>query len=341
MSKKKGRHSRLSFFDRGNTRCPICLAPFKRSTVEMGLHVTLEHVPPKTLGGSVRCLTCANCNRSASRNLDQAAAMMNSAMIDQKDGRGTKVLLDVCGTKHTTYFSQDGAANSEPVRRLASSLSARTLRKQLSGRKILLFAELKRGPDWDVSKGITLSIKQPARHHVLVSWLRSAYLLVFSLLGRAGYRYAESEAIRPIREQIMKPDDELVPSLLCDLSPLSSFNDLIIMNNQHRPFCWIVKVGNLGMLLPRGSTAKHYTEVVELPDQINIGRKWRAWRPASFGKQFSFELTLREGSDQVDKELFGNELTVPAGEYEQRCVVANQQGSICDFLPFAPATRVK
>ena len=46
MSRKKGYQSRLKLFDRGNTRCPICLMPFKRDAVEEGLYVTLEHAPP-------------------------------------------------------------------------------------------------------------------------------------------------------------------------------------------------------------------------------------------------------------------------------------------------------
>ena len=55
--------------------------------------------------------------------------------------------------------------------------------------------------------------------------------MVFSLLGKGGYRYAESEAIRPIREQIMKPDKELVPFPLWDLSPLPKSKTLMASDN--------------------------------------------------------------------------------------------------------------
>ena len=262
------REKRLRFFEHGNTRCPICLTSFTRDAVAKGEDVTLEHVPPKTLGGSVKCLTCSKCNSSAGGKLDQAVAMMNRTIMDRKAGRGTKVELDVCGTKHTTYFSPDGAVDAGSVGRRTSSPDAQRLRSQLlselNGQKIALWAEMKRGPDsdWDLNKGITITLKQPSPNHVVVSWLRSAYLLVFSLLGQRGYRYAESEAIRPIREQIMKPDDELVPSLLCDLSPPPAPKDLIIINNWQQPFCWIVKIGNMGVLLPHSGNAKHYKEVV-------------------------------------------------------------------------------
>ena len=50
----------------------------------------------------------------------------------------------------------------------------------------------------------------------------------------------------------------------------------------------------------------HYKEVVELPDQIKIVGELRGlgYRPAKFGEGFSRELTLREDSDQVGKDLF-------------------------------------
>ena len=344
MSKKKGSQSRLMFFDRGNTWCPICLTHFTRNAVEEGLDVTLEHVPPKTLGGTVMCLTCTDCNQSAGRSLDQAVAMGNRVVAARKTGRGTRVELDVFGTKHTTYLSPDGITENDLDSRLASKPNVKGFLDDLGDRKLVLLAELERGPVWDVSKGITLTTKRPPANQMAVSWLRSAYLLVFSLLGQGGYRYAESEAIRPIREQIMKPDDELVPCLLLDLSPLydllpSSYKNIIILINWQQPFCWIVKIGSMGVLLPHGGTTKHYREVVALPDQIKIGGRLRWWRPEKFGKKLSFELPLREDSDQVDKDLFGSELTVSVGELERRCIVVNQQGLFTTFIPFGPTTR--
>ena len=340
MSKKTGRRRRLRFFDRGNTRCPICLTSFTRDAVAQGQNVTLEHAPPKTLGGSEMCLTCTTCNSSAGGKLDQAAAMMNRAMVDRTAGRGTKVELDVCGTKHTTYLSPDGGMDPESIRRRAGSSAAKQLREQalqqLHEREIVLWAEMKRGPDsdWDVNKGITITLRQPQVNHVMVSWLRSAYLLVFSLLGQGGYRYAESKASRPIREQIMKPDDELAPPLLWNLSSPSP-KDLIAIQNRRQPFCWIVKIGSMVGLLPHGGTANRYGEVVELADQIKTlgdlrGLVGLRCRPTSFGQRL--ELSLREDSGQVDQDLFGRELIVPVGEHERRYVVANQQGLIGTFL---------
>ena len=342
VSRKSGRQIRLDLYAAGNVKCPICLTPFTEDEGRAGETATLEHAPPKAVGGSVMCLTCTSCNAGASGSLDQAVAMRNSAIRDHEAGRGTKMELDIFGTKHTTYFSPDGIAKSRLYSKFASSPLARRFLDESSGREILLLAELTRGPIWESSKGIAMRINQPSPNHVAVSWLRSAYLMVFSLLGKGGYRYAESEAIRPIREQIMKPDKELVPFPLWDLSPLPKPKTLMASDNfiimkRNRPFCWIAKIGNTGVLLPHAGAAKHYKEVIELPDEITLKHKdLIGWRPAKFGQHFSFEMPLYKESEHVDKDLFGIELTMPVGEYERQTVVVNQQGLICTFLPIGP-----
>ena len=51
------------FFDAGNTRCPICW----RSLANRN-DITVEHVPPKSIGGVKACLTCKACNNSFSED---------------------------------------------------------------------------------------------------------------------------------------------------------------------------------------------------------------------------------------------------------------------------------
>ena len=340
MSRKKGYERRLRLFDLGNTQCPICLTRFSRDAVENGQDVTMEHVPPRATGGSEKCLTCTNCNKSAGKSLDQAAAIRNKAIRDMETGRGMKVEIDVFGTKHTSYLSPDGIEKSDLDTRLARNPNVASFlnRMELSGQKTVLLAQMTRGPIWDVSKGIKLSSKEPSGHRIAVSWLRSAYLLVFCLLGPSGYRYAESGAIRPIREQIMNPHLETVPSLLCDVSRLKLPNDLIMINNWQRPYCWIVKIGSLGILLPHGGTAEHYSDVQSSPDKISpkgvIG-----WFPAKFGASQSFELSLHEDSVHVGRDLFGQEITIAHGDFERKCMVVNQQELLSVFLPSSPVVR--
>ena len=62
-----------------------------------------EHAPPKTLGGKIVCLTCADCNHKASR-LDRLAMMAKKARDDHASGRGTKVEMDFFGWGITSGY---------------------------------------------------------------------------------------------------------------------------------------------------------------------------------------------------------------------------------------------
>ena len=340
MSRRKGYERRLRLFDLGNTQCPICLTQFARDAVENGQDVTMEHVPPRATGGSEKCLTCNDCNKSAGQSLDQAAAMRNKAIRDMETGRGMKVEIDVCGTKHTSYISSNGIRKSDLDTKLARNPNVESFlnKMELSGQRTMLLAEITRGPIWDVSKGIKLSSKEPSGHRIEVSWLRSAYLLVFCLLGSSGYRYAESEAIRPIRDQIMHPDMEIVPSLLFDVSPLKLPKELIMINNWQQPYCWIVKIGSLGVLLPHGGTAEHYSDIQDLPDKITA-KGVIGWHPAKFGASKSFEHSLHADSAHVGLDLFGQEMRIAHGDFERKCMVVNQQKLLGTFLPSSPVVR--
>ena len=53
--------------------CPICAKGYDRHQLEAGT-LTLEHVPPKSLGGKGIVLTCKNCNSTAGHSVDAALA---------------------------------------------------------------------------------------------------------------------------------------------------------------------------------------------------------------------------------------------------------------------------
>ena len=304
--------------------------------VRAGVTVSLEHVPPKAVGGSVMCLTCTRCNAHAGGTADQALAMMDREM----SGGGAKVKLNVFGTEHTTYSLPDDDALQQRIAKLSvRNLGVTNLQKEVEaeGRKLVFLTEITRGPTWDPSAGISAIPLRPRWDEVAVSWLRSAYLMVFSLLGKGGYRYAESEAVRPIREQLIDPEEDLEPCSLWDFSSLSMSKNLIIMKRRESPSCWVVKVDKIGVMLPRGGVSGRLKEVMEMPDQVTIKRRnLLAWKPVKFGRQFSLELVLRDDYKDAGKDLFGRELWIPAGEHDRRFVVANQEGLTSTFLPINP-----
>ena len=331
MSKKSGSQRRLEFFDRGNRACPICLKEFSRGGVEAGQNVTLEHAPPKAIGGSVACLTCDSCNRRASGSVDIAVALHQKAIENQKTGRGTQIEIDVFGTKHTTFMSTPNAPTSNPTKWLQQHDNAEQLRKQLANKEVLIFAELTRGPNWDPQKGITITQKRPLDKHVLIGHLRTAYLLVFAFLGVAGYRYAESPALLKIREQIMNQDEIIIESLLCQIAPADS-SVRIMINNVSFPFCWVVKIGRFAVLLPPGGGPEYFENVQNAPENLQASNlPWCI--PTAFGKGRSFDLCLPVDSPHMGKNLFGQVVAGPKewSDLGLSLMVVNQDGA-CSTL---------
>ena len=226
MSRTSRLAQRLRLFALGNDRCPICLTRFTEIDVKKGEVVTLEHVPPKSFqaGGLAMCLTCADCNNTASRS-EKAAVEAT---------RAPKVRIDIPGfPSHTAYLSAtDGAPIDIRMSRLRVPHA-------------VFDSALRSG------KSFGMRITVPTRHFASVPWLKAAYLSVFSLLGVRGYRYAEGKAIEQVREQIMRPDDEIVDAFAVHAPTEWKQRDGMLMNRRQSP-CWAVKMGRILVLLPRG-----------------------------------------------------------------------------------------
>ncbi len=215
------RKARLSLFKQGNDRCPICLSTFTERDVEEGISATIEHVPPKSVAPKLSlgmCLTCVDCNSSSGCGVDQAAAILRKQQ---------KARIDIHGVPHTLYIGQEGSLK---------------IRGRADVPEEFYIKAFKVGGTFQVS------YKRPESRYANVSWLKSAYLTVFSLLGKCGYIYAEGSAIRQIREQILKPDRDII----CDFAlktEISSGPNGVVMNKKKHP-CWAVKMEDCVVLLP-------------------------------------------------------------------------------------------
>ena len=297
MGRKTGhlRRLRLRLFDRGNTKCPICLMSFARSAVEAGRKVTLEHAPPKAMGGQVVCLTCSRCNNSGSL-LDRAATRERKAIDDYVSGRGKEIEVNFFGVKRSGFLRpEEGNPIKFPIPTKVGQLRGTMELKSLPG-----------GSALDVNKGLGIKVKRPESRHVTVSLLRSAYLLVFSLLGTYGYRYAESEAICRVREQIMSPDKKILEIRVGIVSGLDEGLLLISFQYGHKPFFWSVKIDNRAVLLPCGGPIEQLRSLAQVADNTDIKKEsFGHWVPAQFGNGVTVVSTIQGGDEILDGELIG------------------------------------
>ena len=284
MSRTSPRQQRLHLFKRGNDRCPICLASFTERDVEQGTAVTLEHVPPKSfkVDSIAMCLTCFDCNNSASR------------------------------VEHAAY-----EARREPkVRIKIGRLSIQTgiVSVDARGRINIRMSKLRVPPDaingeLGSRRPIDMTFTPPNAHYATVPWLKAAYLSVFSLLGVHGYRYAEGEAIEPVRRQIMNPRDEVIPRFALKASDAWRERDGIAINRLQTP-CWAVKMGDCIVLLPRSWDQSLYEWIGSSPSgnvKVTVGGG-PLWYPGKFGDRRVESIVVQAGyhpKEVLGEDLFG------------------------------------
>ena len=192
----RDRRLRQRLFDAGNNRCPICLSEFDRSDAVAGTEVTLEHAPPKSLGGVPICLTCKSCNNKASL-IDQHAFSSVKARNEWAEGRGAPIVVDLFGHKRSYRFTPHDSNAPYPAR------------KHLFRNGTIQLGPLPPKEHLDANKGISFRIPQRDDFE-FASMIKSAYLMVFSLMGANGYKFAENIGLQPVREQIMNPEKKIL-----------------------------------------------------------------------------------------------------------------------------------
>ena len=325
MRKRSGhfRRLRLRLFDGGNTRCPICFSSFTRSEASAGQKVTLEHAPPKAMGGQIVCLTCSRCNNGGSR-LDRAASREKKAVSDYVSGRGTEIEVSLFGVKRSGFLQpEEGREIRLPIPTKVGQL-----------RGTMQIHSLPSGSELDVNKGIGIRIKRPESSHVTVSLLRSAYLLVFSLLGTYGYRYAESAAICKIREQIMNPEETIVDARIGTVSGLDEGQVLISFQFGQKPFFWSVKIDNRAVLLPCGGALADLHALAKVADNTDMEQEhFGHWLPAQFGNAVLIVSTIRGEDDVPDGELIGTRGANTMDGSHWEWVMIDHQGRKTAALP--------
>lgn len=292
MSRASLKEQRLRFFRLGNTFCPICLTPFTEAEVGAGKVVTLEHAPQQSVGGKPACLTCADCNTGkATGAVDRAVADYYRA----RDDGGYPIIVEG-GTGpykvHPKY-----------IRRGEQTFTVRTRRDVVGG---------SRGP-------FTLRWTEPHPDAILLGLLKSAYLMVFCLLNKAGRRYAQGGAVSCFREQLLSPETELVRPLVWSTDTANTEHAVLLVPEYQ---CWAVKIRTDMVVLPPGGSIDHYRKLERLlQPPLSLGSTVR-WPAIRFGDV----IPIAAGKPDALKAeaLFGKRASFrrqPDDDYENAVVV--------------------
>ena len=258
----RDRRLRLRLFDSGNSKCPICLSEFSRLDVENGTAVTLEHAPPKSLGGVPLCLTCESCNNKASL-IDQHAFLSAKARNEWADGQGAPVVINLFGNKKLYRFNPRDPNAPFPAQ------------KHLLRNGTIDLGRLPPKERLDAKKGFSISIPQRDDYE-FVSMIKSAYLMVFSLMGSNGYKFAENIGLQPVREQIMCPEKKILKNGFIGTMNMNSedyrkFDRTVVFlcRTKDIPF-WIVPMWNNRVVILSSGAMEPIDEITIEPKEADV-----------------------------------------------------------------------
>ena len=200
------------------------------------------------------------------------------------------VTVDILGKRDTFMLSLDGKALTPP------------------------FAGYSRQDWWNLknseSRSFTMSIKIPDAKAAAASSLKSAYLAIFSLLGRSGgYSYIRGGALTPIRQRIMDPPkDNAIEEYVIKAPDDLALKDIGLVG-QPQP-CWMVRIAKHLVFLPLSGDSRIGEPLKEL-QRLGGGQPLTvsglaSWSFSTFGALDSVPVHLA-GADPA-KSLLGRRI---------------------------------
>jgi hypothetical protein len=176
--------------------CPICLTHFQRDSVVKRI-LSVEHVPPESLGGRPLLLTCTRCNNVAGSRLDahaESRERIQAAIGGQADGteRVRALLGDFqVSAEVVTSGGRYELKVSPSVNRPGAMERLRELGKK--------------------GAQLTVRYKPYSDLGANISWLRAGYL---TLVAKYGYELALDQAFDFVRRQIVEDERALAPTFI-------------------------------------------------------------------------------------------------------------------------------
>lgn len=193
--------------DGGGYVCPIGFTMHSKEGLldSFDDQLTIEHIPPDSLGGKPVCLVRKDINSKAGHTIDKALLEQINADLFLKGGSAVrgKVLFNLQELNNiTTDITVLKGENSKiwfnPGRKNMRLLKTKVLDKGI----------------WD-GLSIEMKFNLPSKNQdTRVAFLKYAYLLAFSKVGYA-LLFGPEKLINPhyekVRQQIMVPKDDIIP----------------------------------------------------------------------------------------------------------------------------------
>jgi len=190
--------------------CPICRRIMNREDAKQNL-ITLEHVPPKSIGGYPKTLTCKNCNNTAGNKLD-ATISKELELFEFLTGTTGTTLEGRYSLNDKNDLKLNAEIKFEHENILINGKPQITNPKDLQKVNNILNAEQIKSFRVEFPKH---SYSKTYRN---IALLRIAYLWIFS---KFGYYYILFPQISQIQKQILEFDSNIISNyvILSDTFP--------------------------------------------------------------------------------------------------------------------------
>jgi hypothetical protein len=199
--------------------CPLCFDVFFKKDLDItsGNYLTLEDIPPKSLGGNPKALTCKKCNNESGKELD--VHLLNRLLeIDSNSflpNSKTAATYEINGFKMNGAFEFDenGKAIISFEPKHSNPKDADNFMNNLFPPKTLYsplfhfnrgFENETRSPTFNIKPNRLLKADE---RRAEIAVLRIAYLIAFSTLGNG---FLINAGLYKVRDQILNPDKSIL-----------------------------------------------------------------------------------------------------------------------------------
>ncbi len=183
--------------------CPICMDQFSSEDLDVtkSNHLTLEDVPPKSLGGRPCVLTCKKCNNAAGHKIDSQLYARMYEMDQQKF---------VSGSSFKARFRQDDEiVQGEVTVGEDGKIKVKNSYKNNNRAKLDTFIDGISPKTGNPVMNIEFIPSKIDFKGLQVALLKTAYLLCFE---KFGYAVINDACYNIVREQIQNPNLDIYPT---------------------------------------------------------------------------------------------------------------------------------
>ena len=259
--------------------CPICTQLFLPEALEMEV-LTLEHAPPKKVGGKPLALTCKDCNSVAGYSVDSAVVQRQKlldfakALTGQKQNFKGRATFMIGGEALNINFERDeGIPSIKPPKQINDPKKLKAYQDYMM--------HLSQSGKWN---GEEFKITPSARYHHKFSTigdLKTAFIICFAFFG---YRFALDKRLSVVREQIINYKQDVIDHYWLTSDPNVTQEHFICLTE--KPVTALaVKLDNSTIILPWIEGLKSLYE--------HLGDNYARKEPITFqGRFFSWPRSL-------------------------------------------------